>query len=69
MFLYECIYDFLLTDLIEDWSATGVSDIYHFVPYTWTINLLIKDFELILLANEYNWIDTSSQTQETGVYY
>ncbi|XP_021348394.1 uncharacterized protein KIAA1109-like [Mizuhopecten yessoensis] len=53
-------------DLIEDWSTKTVPDIYHFVPYTWTMNLLIKDFELITLANEYNWIDTSSQNPENA---
>lgn len=43
-----------------------VPDLYHFVPYTWTINLQIKDFELVLLTNEYNWIDTSSHQPENG---
>ncbi|KAK3099624.1 hypothetical protein FSP39_007134 [Pinctada imbricata] len=52
--------------LIDDWSTTSVPDLYHFVPYTWTINLQIKDFELVLLSNEYNWIDTSSSYAENA---
>ena len=52
--------------LVDDWSTKSVPDLYHFVPYTWTINLQIKDFELVLLTNEYNWIDTSSSYAENG---
>lgn len=57
---------FFLTDLINDWSVKTVPDLYHFVPYTWTINFQIKEFELILVTNEYNWIDTSSHQPENG---
>lgn len=53
-------------DLADDWSGKTVPDLYSFVPYTWTINLLVKQFEVVTLANEYNWIDTSSQYQENG---
>ena len=55
--------------LVDDWSTKSVPDLYHFVPYTWTINLQIKDFELVLLTNEYNWIDTSSSYAENGKIY
>ncbi|KAK7097228.1 hypothetical protein V1264_004238 [Littorina saxatilis] len=51
-------------DLADDWSTKTVPDIYSFVPYTWTVNLIVKQFELITLANEYNWMDTSSHYQE-----
>lgn len=46
-------------DLIDDWSSKMRSDILKFVPYTWKINLTLKEFELITLANEGNWIDCS----------
>ncbi|XP_036364401.1 transmembrane protein KIAA1109 homolog isoform X4 [Octopus sinensis] len=60
------IYDLksFFSDLTDDWSSRQVPDIYHFVPYTWHINLIIKEFELVALANQHNWIDTSSQNQE-----
>ncbi|XP_076117611.1 bridge-like lipid transfer protein family member 1 isoform X3 [Mytilus galloprovincialis] len=53
-------------DLMEDWSSEERQDIFHFVPYTWTINLIIKEFELVLLTNEYNWIDTTSTQTENA---
>ncbi|XP_050415172.1 bridge-like lipid transfer protein family member 1 [Patella vulgata] len=53
-------------DLVEDWSSKGRPDLYSFVPYTWSLNLIIKEFELIAATNEYNWIDTSSQTPENA---
>ncbi|KAK9299212.1 hypothetical protein QLX08_007719 [Tetragonisca angustula] len=51
-------------DMINDWASKARPDILHFVPYTWKFNLLLKEFELITLCNEYNWIDCSSQNQE-----
>ncbi|OAD56139.1 hypothetical protein WN48_04013 [Eufriesea mexicana] len=51
-------------DMINDWASKVRPDILHFVPYTWKFNLLLKEFELITLCNEYNWIDCSSQNQE-----
>ena len=56
----------MIADLADDWSSKAVPDIYSFVPYTWTINLIVKQFELITLANEYNWMDTSSHNQENS---
>ncbi|XP_076753670.1 transmembrane protein KIAA1109 homolog tweek isoform X3 [Xylocopa sonorina] len=53
-------------DMINDWASKARPDILHFVPYTWNFNLLLKEFELITLCNEYNWIDCSSQNQENA---
>ncbi|GFU08724.1 transmembrane protein KIAA1109 [Trichonephila clavipes] len=50
--------------LMEDWASKSRPDILHFVPYTWHFNLILKEFELITVVNEYNWIDCSSQHQE-----
>lgn len=60
------IYDLksFFTDMFDDWSSRQIPDLYHFLPYTWHINLIIKEFELVALANQHNWIDTSSQNQE-----
>lgn len=51
---------FFIQDLIDDWSDRNRPDILKFIPYTWTISVVIKDFELLILANEYNWIDCST---------
>ena len=55
-----------LTDLVADWSTKIVPDVFHFVPYTYNINILINQFELVTLCNEYNWIDTTSYNPENG---
>ncbi|XP_014476117.1 PREDICTED: uncharacterized protein KIAA1109 isoform X1 [Dinoponera quadriceps] len=53
-------------DMINDWASKARPDILHFVPYTWKFSLLLKEFELITVSNEYNWIDCSSQNQENA---
>ncbi|XP_043271443.1 transmembrane protein KIAA1109 isoform X4 [Venturia canescens] len=53
-------------DMINDWASKSRPDILHFVPYTWKFSLLLKEFELITISNEYNWIDCSSQNQENA---
>lgn len=63
---YSLIFTLCFSDLIDDWSSKSIPDVYHFVPYTYSINLLINQFELVTLCNEYNWIDTSSQHPENG---
>ncbi|XP_053399583.1 bridge-like lipid transfer protein family member 1 isoform X2 [Mercenaria mercenaria] len=55
-----------ISDLIDDWSTKSVPDVVHFVPYTYNINILINQFELVTLCNEYNWIDTSSHNPENA---
>ncbi|XP_066952111.1 bridge-like lipid transfer protein family member 1 [Macrobrachium rosenbergii] len=50
-------------DMIEDWSSRTQPDLLHFVPYTWNFNLKLHQFELVTLANGYNWVDCSSQHQ------
>ncbi|XP_035723534.1 transmembrane protein KIAA1109-like isoform X4 [Vespa mandarinia] len=53
-------------DMINEWANKSRPDILHFVPYTWKFSLLLKEFELITVCNEYNWIDCSSQNQENA---
>ncbi|XP_050533025.1 transmembrane protein KIAA1109 homolog isoform X6 [Daktulosphaira vitifoliae] len=54
-------------EMINDWASKSRPDIFHFVPYTWKFTVLFKDFELITISNEYNWIDCSSQNQENAL--
>ena len=44
-------------------SVRSPPDLRYFVPYTWKL----KEFELLTLANEFNWIDTSSTHQENSL--
>ena len=51
-------------DMIDDWSSKLPPDLLYYVPYTWKFEFILKEFELITLANEFNWIDTSSSDTE-----
>ena len=51
-------------DMIDDWSSKLPPDLLFYVPYTWKFEFILKEFELITLANEFNWIDTSSSDTE-----
>ncbi|XP_038111246.1 transmembrane protein KIAA1109 isoform X3 [Culex quinquefasciatus] len=51
-------------DLIEDWASKARPDILSFVPYTWKFGVILKEFEIITLSSEFNWIDCSSTNQE-----
>ena len=52
--------------MVNDWSSKANPDLLHFVPYTWKLGVMLKEFELITLSNEYNWVDCSSTNQENG---
>ncbi|CAG0890403.1 unnamed protein product [Cyprideis torosa] len=51
-------------DLLQDWSSTDRSDVLSFVPYTYKISLSLQQCEVVLPANQYNWIDCGSQQAE-----
>nr|XP_018906485.1 PREDICTED: uncharacterized protein KIAA1109 isoform X3 [Bemisia tabaci] len=53
-------------DLVNEWSSKSRPDLLYFIPYTWRISVLLKEFEVLTLGNEYNWIDCSSQNQENA---
>ena len=53
--------------LIDDWAGTDRPDMLKFVPYTCKVNLILKEFELIVVANEYNWIDCTSKIKNENI--
>eukprot|EP00095_Tigriopus_kingsejongensis_P008238 maker-scaffold230_size244653-snap-gene-0.11 protein:Tk08238 transcript:maker-scaffold230_size244653-snap-gene-0.11-mRNA-1 annotation:"PREDICTED: uncharacterized protein KIAA1109-like isoform X7" len=53
-------------DLLDDWAAKSPQDLIYFVPYTWKIDLTLKQFELYSPTNEFNWLDTSSTSPENS---
>ncbi|XP_062545321.1 bridge-like lipid transfer protein family member 1 isoform X7 [Armigeres subalbatus] len=55
---------YFFTDLIDDWASKARPDILSFVPYTWKFGVILQEFEIITLSNEFNWIDCSSTNQE-----
>ncbi|XP_075153247.1 transmembrane protein KIAA1109 homolog tweek isoform X1 [Haematobia irritans] len=62
VYKHKCFFQ----DLIEDWASKARPDILAFVPYTCKFNILLNDFEILTLCNEYNWIDCSSANQENN---
>ncbi|XP_053959943.1 bridge-like lipid transfer protein family member 1 isoform X1 [Anastrepha ludens] len=62
VYKHKCFFQ----DLIEDWASKARPDILAFVPYTCKFNILLNEFELLTLCNEYNWIDCSSANQENN---
>lgn len=57
---------FCNSDLINDWSSRNPADLLYHVPYTWFLKFCLKEFELVTVANQFNWVDCSSQRQENG---
>ncbi|KAE9555244.1 hypothetical protein FO519_001495 [Halicephalobus sp. NKZ332] len=56
------------TDLINAWTASSKSDLCKFVPYTWSFSINVIDkFEVLLLLNDKNWVDTSSTVTTENV--
>ncbi|EDV19837.1 uncharacterized protein TRIADDRAFT_61706 [Trichoplax adhaerens] len=53
-------------DIISDFSSKKCPDLYDFSPYTMNLNISLKDFEMIWLANMNNWIDCFSQFPENA---
>ena len=52
--------------MVEDWGSRSPPDIMSFIPYTWRFKFIFKEFELLTAANEFNWIDTSSNNPENA---
>ncbi len=52
--------------MIDDWSSKSPPDLLYFVPYVWKFKFQFKKFELLTPTNEFNWIDTSSTSQENS---
>ncbi|XP_023176913.2 transmembrane protein KIAA1109 homolog isoform X3 [Drosophila hydei] len=62
VYKHKCFFQ----DLIEDWANKARPDILSFVPYTCNFNIRLNEFEILMLCNEYNWIDCSSANQENN---
>ena len=55
---------FLLTDLINDWTAGSPGDFYTFVPFIYSIRLQLPDFKIYLNANDSNIINNPSDIND-----
>ena len=52
--------------MIEDWTTNYKPDLLTFVPYEWSFNIILRDFEMVWLGNQHNWIECNSNKQENG---
>ena len=56
----------MLVEMLEDWTASYRPDLLTFVPYEWSFNIILRDFEMVWAANEHNYLECSSNKQEIG---
>ena len=52
--------------MIEDWTLNYKPDLLTFVPYEWSFNIILRDFEMVWIGNQHNWIECTSNKQENG---
>lgn len=57
---------FLFAEMVEDWTVNYKPDLLTFVPYEWSFNIILRDFEMVWLGNQHNWIECTSNKQENG---
>ncbi|KZF23452.1 fermentation associated protein [Xylona heveae TC161] len=55
---------FLITDLVNDWSAGPPQDYYTFTPFQYNLMLAFPDFKLYLNANDSNIINNPSDLED-----
>ena len=55
---------FLLTDIVNDWASGPPGDYYTFVPFNYSINLELRDFQLFVNANDSNIINNPSDVDD-----
>ena len=65
----QVISDFVcfFTEMIEDWTLNYKPDLLTFVPYEWSFNIILRDFEMVWLGNQHNWIECASNRQNNGM--
>ncbi|XP_068720760.1 bridge-like lipid transfer protein family member 1 [Montipora capricornis] len=54
---------FFFQEMIEDWTLNYKPDLLTFVPYEWSFNIILRDFEMVWLGNQHNWIECASNRQ------
>ena len=42
---------------LDDWVSSEPADLLHFVPYDWTVDVELSQYEIYLFTNRFNWID------------
>ena len=55
--------------MVDDWTMNFRPDLLTFVPYEWSFNIILRDFEMVWLGNQHNWIECASNRQENGMHF
>ena len=58
---------FFFSEMVEDWTVNYKADLLTFVPYEWSFNIVLRDFEMVWLGNQHNWIECASNKPNNGV--
>ncbi|CAG0914383.1 unnamed protein product [Notodromas monacha] len=61
---FTYVHKTFIQEMIDDWSSKSRPDILSFIPYTWTVSIGLKQFEVVLPVNQYNWLDCTSKQGE-----
>ncbi|KAL8708870.1 MAG: hypothetical protein Q9220_006326 [cf. Caloplaca sp. 1 TL-2023] len=55
---------FLFTDLVNDWTTGPLGDYHTFIPFAYTLNFRLMDFNFSLNANDSNVINNPASMEE-----
>ncbi|PAA80945.1 hypothetical protein BOX15_Mlig025439g3 [Macrostomum lignano] len=50
--------------LTDDWVGSHKNSVFKFLPYTYKISVVVNNFFVKVLANDYNWLDNSTGPRE-----
>ena len=59
---------FFFAEMVDDWTMNYRPDLLTFVPYEWSFNIILRDFEMVWLGNQHNWSECASNRQENGMF-
>ena len=62
--MYMCAYSNTIAALLRDWWGDDPSDFKFFVPIKWTVGFSVKNYEIFVPTNRYNWMDISPRQME-----
>ena len=66
-FAFLFCFVFFFPEMVEDWTVNYKADLLTFVPYEWSFNIVLRDFEMVWLGNQHNWIECASNKPNNGV--
>ena len=53
---------------LDDWVGEDPSDLLHFYPIDWNIAINLRQYEIFLFTNRYNWVDIDGTENSEGLH-